>query len=1477
MFQLSSKKKPHKNSQKQKNQQKETFSEYSSDDSQSFSDIDIESDSVIISTKHIKDDIENNKYNQPNAQSRNNTLPSSFQPTSNKTLENASHYTPHSFKIKNIDTEYITQLPRQDTLQPTPGNPSQKPNLNHQYTESRYSAEGNGLLFSPKLQNTNTITSRDSKAEQVVQNLYTKLSQIILQSRAFVDYEEVSESCSTVGDSLHSLKNTWGSSRSTEIGPKRINKWFNIETIDWKSINLELSFWRKAVLMTTPPPPLYIIIYLDISQVHSDKDIFLYNSGKNKKITKIDITETHAIPNKNFEKNSKDFKNNSIHKYNNNSSENYSYRNSQYLETKNDSDSSSYATKKERIILETWKVQLSHPLPYPPPELPNVYKKSLVFFRSLYALVQLLPVSTLFRKLEVNPSSDVNIGWRVSQDTTKQPKDIEMLDLASKRITTLGSHTFQPLVTPLGSLDVKVDYLKESDFRAELKDNMSSIISNQELIEIDDAFFTPTLASHITKNSLPQSMPINMGKNNFPNSKNDSQNSKNPFAHTGSSIEDSLERRGSYKQKIFNTAFENTHKRRWSSKNNSVSGSDYTNQPISSPGKHSESENPENIHNNSSSIKSPVVVGSFRRISTFDNDYRQGDIFSAVTSFNKRTSLMEQGGASIRDSNYLSLGSISSINSSHGIGFGTGTMNEPTNSSRDKPDTSSNLKTVSSTDYGLPSNLGYSGTENALPITNNINNTSRLSFNHRLSISSGKGSSSYGQPSLLLVSPFKSSNPAISDNKSEYGDQPAESDVYQSNISKAINGISNQNQSPRLTSSSLQKAGQSGSFEQNSSSPNIFSSSFGTTGGSIERRIFSSMRGKKNRPVSAWIPSQSRENGDHIAESSSYDQPNYDSSSSVRTNESKLVSSFKNRRSDRWSVGESTTKYSYEHQQISKNPILESPLQTYKDRSMTFGSVESSSKPKNSDSIHNNLKEMVTDNTNIHNISTLESIEKKTINISPSVKPNNTESSSIGKLRSSPTSMSFDTDDISNFIKLLDTRLPTPAFSKGKLSNNKENKSAAQNTLKNTSFQNQTSNLSILLRETGENTMDTSTKGSIVAGTDSSTNIYPDENSDNLYSSPTHSNPSSYSNSSFSIGKLADSKLKIVQRNSSLSRYSGIMDSSTNSSRNSIQVSSNDNLDRTIESISGSITNNQKNSIVRRTDTRNRDSKDTDSLLRKQSIGNNKNQPDSVQNTSLNNLKPDTSFVSEPSKNDTGTNNKEIYIPTSSYSQSNKDETYSPEDNKFYGAKSYAFSGNSIIPESSRINSDGIMEEKKRNYLFQLSRSLKNKRSGNAQLHSYMERNNYYNIFDKESVEKTSNINPNKSNPSSINSKETKMTLGKEPYHVADRESEEKMDKDNAEIMSNNSSSDKNMESRRNYSSSYEPTRKVFSFINDGKSSTSFQNRMDYQKVKKDKTRSDKIGEAEDLGKKTKGGESVSGGEGLLVFNFSHSSLYKKE
>lgn len=284
--------------------------------------------------------------------------------------------------------------------------------------------------------------SRDAikKLDQIIQNFYYKAAVIIIGSRQHL-----------------------------KPGPKKgFNKWFSIETEDTEDFKEELRVYRNSDSFTNRPPPMIIETYIDASRISSSHSLALVDdNGK-----RWDV-----------------------------------------LEALNSSESSEDSPRKRHlqkrnteVILERWRIELKcipndDALKDFGPSLPTIYKRSIVFFRSLFLATRVMP------------------GWKFSQQTMSKgihpalevkcrivPAEAEFLNYDplrqplsdSKDVVT--EYMFGDLEVPVGRFNASVIYRNDCTFRVEDADALLS----SRLMGVDEDFFKP---------SIPQrQLPVSHGR-----------------------------------------------------------------------------------------------------------------------------------------------------------------------------------------------------------------------------------------------------------------------------------------------------------------------------------------------------------------------------------------------------------------------------------------------------------------------------------------------------------------------------------------------------------------------------------------------------------------------------------------------------------------------------------------------------------------------------------------------------------------------------------------------------------------------------------------------------------------------------------------------------------------------------------------------------------------------------------------------------
>ncbi|KAI8235683.1 Autophagy-related protein 13 [Colletotrichum sp. SAR 10_99] len=271
------------------------------------------------------------------------------------------------------------------------------------------------------------------KLDQIIQNFHTKAASVVLQSRI----------------NLKPAYHTRGP------GSKKLNKWFQIETEEFDDFKDELRIWRNCGGFENTPPPLIIETYLDTSRLTPSQSLVIVDeNGK-----RWDV-----------------------------------------MEALNSSDSSddgrpTPAKRNTEVILERWRIELktipTNDLDDFGPTLPTIYKKSIVFFRSLYAAARILPVwkfsqHSLGKGVHplLEPRCRIRTGEPESDgiDRLRHP-------LYDGRPDVVTDYVFGDLEIPVGRFYASVTYRNECNFRV---DDSESLLSSR-FMGVDENFFKPSL------------------------------------------------------------------------------------------------------------------------------------------------------------------------------------------------------------------------------------------------------------------------------------------------------------------------------------------------------------------------------------------------------------------------------------------------------------------------------------------------------------------------------------------------------------------------------------------------------------------------------------------------------------------------------------------------------------------------------------------------------------------------------------------------------------------------------------------------------------------------------------------------------------------------------------------------------------------------------------------------------------------------
>ncbi|KAJ1730070.1 autophagy protein 13, partial [Coemansia biformis] len=266
------------------------------------------------------------------------------------------------------------------------------------------------------------------------------------------------------------------SSSVVEMGSsgRRINRWFNLNLEDIDSVREEVKPWRHAAANLHPhaprPPPMIIEVCLDVSSVSASDSLH--------------VADIHGRP--------------------------WTVD----LERDAHGDASPYVgadgerQRRQRrrrrratsIVLEVWRLDLdTAAIITPPPDLPRVYKQAIVFFRSLYAFASLLPCVALAHQIAAD-AGGLALFCQLRPEASPQEGAIDLDVGLTNTERFLESHSFEPVVTPMGTFTMGVQYRRECLFTSTSPQALALQDSIAGLDLMDETYFTPTLSSRSGSN-----------------------------------------------------------------------------------------------------------------------------------------------------------------------------------------------------------------------------------------------------------------------------------------------------------------------------------------------------------------------------------------------------------------------------------------------------------------------------------------------------------------------------------------------------------------------------------------------------------------------------------------------------------------------------------------------------------------------------------------------------------------------------------------------------------------------------------------------------------------------------------------------------------------------------------------------------------------------------------------------------------------
>ncbi|KAK4172501.1 autophagy-related protein 13-domain-containing protein [Triangularia setosa] len=280
---------------------------------------------------------------------------------------------------------------------------------------------------------------KDQTGLTMWQNFYLKAAVLILGSRV----------------------NLGPASRRNADGTKVVNKWFSIDTEDTDDFRHELRVYKTSGSFESPPPPLVIEAYIDASSLNSSQSLVLIDdNGK-----RWDVLEA-LNPS----------------------------------ETSDDGFGSQRPrARNTEVVLERWRIELkglsTNGLGDFAPILPTLYKRAIIFFRSLFVTTRIMPCWKYSQQAlakGVHPALEVKCRVSIAEPeylTTYDPLRQPLCDGDGR--DAVATYDFGDLEIPVGRFSASVTYRNDCSFRV---DASESLLSSRFMVE--ENFFRPTIQQH---------------------------------------------------------------------------------------------------------------------------------------------------------------------------------------------------------------------------------------------------------------------------------------------------------------------------------------------------------------------------------------------------------------------------------------------------------------------------------------------------------------------------------------------------------------------------------------------------------------------------------------------------------------------------------------------------------------------------------------------------------------------------------------------------------------------------------------------------------------------------------------------------------------------------------------------------------------------------------------------------------------------
>ncbi|KAF2267511.1 autophagy-related protein 13 [Lojkania enalia] len=305
--------------------------------------------------------------------------------------------------------------------------------------------DGEGEMVSRAEQMSEPEARTNQKVNQVVQNFFTKAALTIISSRVMLPQS------------------------FNKNGELRQNKWFNVVLDESDALVEDLIQWKTMDAAHGHHPSLCIEIYLDIKGLGPKQSLVIHDDqGK-----RWDISEALNVP------------------------------------VESASRPHSRMGKATQLVLERWKIYVGDRNSVHPADLkdslPNVYKKAVVLFRSLYSFLRFIPAYKYYKTMAKQPANhpSLKLNYRISNGDFKSPQpDTLSIPLYPSPENVTDTQVFTPSNSPVGPLCISVQYRNNCEFRV---DDSESLLSSH-FMGLDDTYLEQAIRE---AGQVPGSLPVN--------------------------------------------------------------------------------------------------------------------------------------------------------------------------------------------------------------------------------------------------------------------------------------------------------------------------------------------------------------------------------------------------------------------------------------------------------------------------------------------------------------------------------------------------------------------------------------------------------------------------------------------------------------------------------------------------------------------------------------------------------------------------------------------------------------------------------------------------------------------------------------------------------------------------------------------------------------------------------------------------------